>query len=329
MTTTHHDLREQLQAQLVPLPARVLERLAAGDRRGARDHAERFTTEWLGLERRLLELGVGYVRFLHERFGEPELRRATGWVNPALTGAMTATVALDHRERASWLHRVLSQIPTSAVDDPPSEASEPSCEPDTARLLDALRAGDDRTARRAVQRIQHRWPRCQDRIVHLCAGYATWLAAHHGEQVMDDAHLAISGWAEAAMDAVVAPGRTGPEARAEQVLSLLRAHSMDGTVDTAGEHVRVDVDCSSGLRMWRRGVGRFGLAEGPGPWMLGRERLPTYCCRCTTNLMRFHEARGDAPPWHVDPPHDPDDVCRWTLPVTVAELHDEATTADD
>jgi hypothetical protein len=303
-------LTDQLNAEMVPLTRRIRELGGLGD--DALTLALQFEREWLSLERRLLALGVGYVRFLAEHAGDRALATAAGDVATSIAEDLTRVMAAAPADRPAVLHGSLSRIRGHDILGPVTEQPVATCGRYSGRLIRAVRAGDVDEVLLALDDLDVSWPTCQDRMVHLCASLAGWIARTYGEETMDAAHLAISDWAEAEMDGLVDPAGVGTVAQVRQVLALLRSHTMAGRVSLRGREVHVEVDCSSGLRMWRRGVSNFGMATGPGAWVLGREQLPYYCCRCTTNLMRFHESRGRIPAWRLDPPRSEEDVCRWS-----------------
>ncbi|MPZ60578.1 MAG: hypothetical protein GEU93_04630 [Propionibacteriales bacterium] len=177
-----------------------------------------------------------------------------------------------------------------------------------------LEAGDAASAAAKTRELLVEWPLCQDRLVHTCALYSTHIAREHGEATMHAAHLWISSYAADAIDSIVDPERRGTPDLLQRVLTLLRAHTMEGTLVEDEKHVTIELDCSSGLRMWRRGVDRYGVTADEAPWTVGRRQLPYYCCRCTANLMTYPREQGQSPLRTVVPPASPKDHCTWIVP---------------
>ena len=104
------------------------------------------------------------------------------------------------------------------------------------------------------------------------------------------------------------------------------AHSCSG----AGEHggaFRVEEDdekftfvmdpCGSGGRLWRKGryepPDGFALTAEAFPWSYLRQGFPYYCLHCSFLNELLPNQHMGFDNWPVDPPANPDDVCKWHL----------------
>jgi hypothetical protein len=306
---------EDLRARLSPLPEGVISAVQSGRSTTALSLAEQFQEEWLPLEDRLAALGVGYMAFLQEELPPGSLDRANAWVNKDLASEFDAVQHVPPEERREALKRVIGRIPGYEVTRPPRPdgfrfSSREVCQ----ALIEAIRAGESEAAVRTCEELLTEWPYCQDRLVHLCAVYSTFIAGEHDEAEMNRAHLWVSAHAAEAIHKIIDPNARYSPGYFLQVLSLLRAHTMQGSVTEEDDRLVIDLDCSSGLRMWRRNVEKHGMTAREAPWTFGRERLPYYCCRCTANIMSFPRERGDEPLWIIEPPTSAEARCKWIVP---------------
>lgn len=299
------------------LPDLVVQSLVDGQLAEARGATCTFAAEWTALEGRLLALGVGYLCVLSETFPAGALAAATSWVNPGMAAQLDQVPELVEQDRAAALHDALGSIRGHDVTSPPTRGERPhSCSAAADELLALIDANSTVEAQQAARRMRSEWADCQDRMVHLCAALSTYVADTYDEPTMDALHRAVSASAVDAIDAIVDPTRRETPDLGRQVLSLLRAHSMTGVVSTDADELVIDLDCSSGLRMWRRGVDRFGFTKTAGPWSLGRPAgLPYYCSRCTTGVMRSPATTGSSPLWTIEPPRSVEQTCQWRVPV--------------
>ncbi len=291
----------------------------------AADTVSRFSSDWNALELRLLALDLGYLDYIRRIGGQQQLEAANEWINPALPIVSIASLP-TFTEQVEALRQQLARLRGPQV-----TAGVPGENPfrlaaTVERLSTAVRLRDRAQSLDEGHLLLAEWPALQDRIVHLIAVCLSFIARAWGESEVAQANLAVGREAQALLDAIVMrsaadSGETNAfEQRLQRIITLLTAHSMEGYVGEDAEGATIHLQCASGLRMWARGVEKFGLTSAPYPWSLQRAGLPYYCARCLCHgpvLPRLTRGQAD---WYVYPPSGPDGTCQWIVPRDPAKI---------